>query len=53
MSLFLKFIYSERDRARASGGGGRERERERIPVRLLTASAEPHMGLELVKLVQS
>ena len=56
VSIFFKFIYlfSEREREsvqvgkgqRERGGGG---ERERIPSRLHTTSAEPDVGLELMR----
>lgn len=35
--------------AERKGEREREREGERIPSRLLTVSAEPHMGFELMK----
>ena len=47
-TIFLMFIYFERERARERGRGrGRERGRERSPVRLHTVSPEPNMALDL------
>ena len=53
LSLFLKkylfFILFEGDRDSVSGGGA-EREGDRSPSRLRAASAEPDVGLKLMKL---
>ena len=43
--IIIKFVYFERAWAHRRG---RESERERIPSRLLTISAEPSAGLDLM-----
>ena len=48
--FFFKFIYFERDKDTVSGRGAEREGDRKIPSRLLTASSEPNVGLEVTKL---
>ena len=48
--IFLKFIYSERERERGGERERREKGRERIPSRRHTIIVDPYVGLKLTNL---